>query len=278
MKRTVLAIILTCVAAMTLPTAILADPVRVPEPAVIPGRAPTATDLSKVRTAPQQPVQARPVAPPVTSTKAVLDSIGKLDLSVSGNAYSSQMAKLFDSMDLNKNGVLAWYGQQVSIDPDPSAPEPLLAMFDQCFIVTYTHTPASKIKDPAKPGAWIESPATTTVADWKTWREALANAQNANHQECAEYATKKQIYCKLPNGGQTWAVCSGFYGCQCPTGAFPQSKDVQVCSKWQSKGQGTTKTDFLKLVSDQLKAEDWNKNGLIDAGEGQYLCPVFGAN
>lgn len=278
MKRLILALMLACTGALSTSQTTFADPARVQEPVLKTGRVATGVDVSKVRTAPADPAKTRPVAPPITTTKSVLDAIGKIDVSVSTNAYSSQMAKGFDAMDLNKNGVLAWFGPQVSIDPDPSAPEPLQAMFDQCFIVKYTHTPASKVKDAAKPGAWIETPASTTVADWKSWREALADAQSANHQECTEYATQKQKYCKFSNGVVSPVVCSAFGGCDCPPGSSAQTKDVEVCSKWVSKGQGTLKADFLKLVSQQLKAEDWNANGQIDAGEGQYLCPVFGSN
>lgn len=183
--------------------------------------------------------------------------------------------------DKNHDGVLAWQGA--------GAAEPLGASAN-CTVVSYAHTPAKHEKDPAHPGQWIDTPASTVSVGWSTYAEVLAGT--SVHGECKTPGAYLTHTCTIPGKATvtfipptytypSWYPClsptgctlDGFKSyCAAQGGAFnTTSQPTGGCLAYHEYGPDSREA-FLAVAGANFDAEDWDKNGVVTAAEGKYLC------
>lgn len=80
-------------------------------------------------------------------------------------AYLEKMRAQHRTKDWNEDGVVTWQG---------SNPTENYGSQKSCVIVDYKFTPASTVKDKTKPGQFINTPASHTPIDWRSFLEVLA--------------------------------------------------------------------------------------------------------
>lgn len=193
-------------------------------------------------------------------------------------------------LDTNGDGELTWVG----------GPESLGPKVDQCVIVEYEKRAAKKEKDPRKPGVWIETPEAWVRKDWLTWGEVLATTKVEGGQ-CLALGVSTEWKCMKPDmsgllpepesSGSGWKIgvkipCTGPLGgivkcpsdpdagkshCEARGGVYQAFTDTEGCEKWQTLGP-ETEPAFLRVAARNFDAEDLDHDGVIGAGEGQYLC------
>ena len=214
---------------------------------------------------------------------------------VTRQSYVDVLAKLFDSRDTNQDMFVSWQ--------KPSTGE-TLAPLKSCVIVKYQTTQASKIKDPTKPGVFVETPASTTPVDWEYLTDRLAQT-SFQGGECQAIEIKPVAQCYIdgklaPKPGAASSPIPGLNiptnpgaGMACALSFDPKSEACKspeqrscesrkgewivkeiatgACEKWTTYGPDSTEA-FRRVAAASFDAEDWNKNGRIDGKEGQYLC------
>lgn len=193
-------------------------------------------------------------------------------------------------LDANGDGELTWV----------DGPESLAPKVDTCVIVEYEKQAAKKEKDPKKPGVWIETPEAWVPKDWRTWGEVLASTKVQGGQCLAlgvatEWKCMKpdmsgllpepetsssgwnfgpKIPCTATNGGILQCPSdpdAGKRHCEARGGVYQPFTNTEGCEKWQTFGP-ETEPAFLQVAARNFDAEDFDHDGVIGAGEGQYLC------
>jgi hypothetical protein len=195
--------------------------------------------------------------------------------SISTASYVERMGKAFDQMDKNKDGYLLFTSNLSTLpNPDAAAKEPLQAIFDSCYLVSYDVQPAKKEKDPTKPGVWIDTPASKTVKAWDDFRTALKPTSTADISICVQEEATTKTMCTAPNGIDYPPNCPQGVGCFCQPGHVTKSVPTTKCVKNQSLGPGISRASFIEFAKKQVAAEDTNKDSKIDQTEGHFLCVV----
>lgn len=212
------------------------------------------------------------------------------------DAYLKLMHAVWaQDLDANSDGTLAWQ----------AGTEPLKSGVENCVVVQYTKQAATKEKDRANPGKWIETPETWVPADWLTYAEVLATTK-VEGKECEVIGTRDEWRCLSSDGktvlfsqssasssssplGSLWPKipCKNAWGmivpcpdkskkgaeakCAAKGGSLVTLTKMDGCEKWQSFGPETLEA-FLAVAEQNFDSEDHDGNGRIDAGEGQHLC------
>jgi hypothetical protein len=257
--------------------------------------------------------RAAPSATPVPSSpaqraanparKAMLAvAANKMSIVVQRSAYLAKMAKAYEALDTQQDFSLKWQG--------PNPWEPLGPKISSCVIVAYAHQPATKVKDTAHPGQYIETPEAYVSTDWLTWPEVLgATAFEGGQCLAVGYTTtevclingktyqQQELEDPVPSSGWPvhnsalsgpWnaqgalACLSDPKGCAAPQSYFSKlcsSKGGELrpvtnyagCEQWEKFGPDSREA-FLKVAALNFDAEDLNHDSLISGQEGKFLC------
>jgi hypothetical protein len=208
------------------------------------------------------------------------------------------MAKAYEALDLQQDFSLKWQG--------PNPWEPLGPKISSCVIVAYTLQPASKVKDPAHPGQYVETPETYVPADWLSWPEVLG-ATAFEGGQCLAVGYSNSEVCLID--GKTYeqaeledpdplaglikksplsdipgalaclsnpAACKtqpSYFSklCSIKGGTLKPVMNYAGCEQWEQFGPDSREA-FLKVAALNFDAEDLNQDGLINGKEGKYLC------
>lgn len=243
------------------------------------------------------------VVRPITTSPAIraADPARKILLAKAMHLSSSQLTKAqylklmhavwVQDLDANSDGKLSWQ----------SGPESLGSKIDACVVVKYKKQEAKKEKDPSKPGVWIETPEAWVPEDWVTWADVLGETSFKGGQ-CEVIGVETIWKCMTPDGNKPmpppeskgWNIslpkpsCTGALGfpvdcsttdpvavgkaeCERRGGVYQAFTKMDGCEKWQHFGPDSEEA-FLKVADLAFNAEDHDSNGVIEAGESQYLC------
>ena len=195
--------------------------------------------------------------------------------------FAARFKNAFSTLDKNGDGRLEW----AVIDPkgkihiDQAGPEPLPPSYDACYLIDYVRHPATKEKDPAHPGQYVETPESYEITGWKPWKEVLAHAPNSGYADtvptgdCNKKETK--TYCHYPSGFDREYLC-GLGGCSCEPGQGGVTLVTkEVCTQPVTVPEAFTEKAWLDLAADHFKREDWNHDGKLDAAESaEFICPA----
>ncbi|EJL32540.1 hypothetical protein PMI01_02531 [Caulobacter sp. AP07] len=238
---------------------------------------------------------ANPARKPMLATAA-----NAMSIVVPRNVYLAKMSKAYEALDVQQDFSLKWQG--------PNPWEPLGPKVSSCVIVAYTLQPASKVKDPAHPGQYVETPESYVPADWLSWPEILGatafeggqclavgysngevcvvNGKAYQQQELEDPVTPNPFIPKPDNPlagiAGALACASDLQACMAKPSYFSKlcsSKGGVLqpvtnyggCEQWEQFGPDSREA-FLKVAALNFDAEDLNHDGQISGTEGKYLC------
>ena len=228
-------------------------------------------------------------------------AVNKMSIVMPRDVYLAKMGKTYDTLDVQRDFSLKWQ------EPNPS--EPLGPKISSCLIVAYTLQPASKVKDPAHPGQYVETPEAYVPADWLSWPEVLG-ATAFEGGQCLAIGSSNTEICQingkayeqqeledpvapnplgLPTPDNPLAGIAGALACAsdlkacmakpsyfsklCSSkgGVLQPVMNYGGCEQWEQFGPDSREA-FLKVAALNFDAEDLNRDGLINGKEGKYLC------
>lgn len=238
---------------------------------------------------------AAPKAPTKTPKLASILTLGKRPAVVSTRPgwltdyykkqqFLSRFEAAFKALDANGDGLVHWApldAQGNFLSGQPGS-EPLPPSYDSCFLIDYVHHPATKTKDPAHPGQYIETPESYEITGWRTWKEVLATLDASGTPittmppNCKK--SEKQPYCRFPDGREVRYSCSASGDCTCyPYSANPSAGKYfvrEVCLDPPDVPKAFTLKRWLEVATDHFDREDWNRDKILGGPEAaEFVCP-----